>query len=112
MFSRPEQSERIDTTLRLLQLALRDKNTTVQYNCPKGIFSVAGNRYLGSDYQYVDIIPKFFVPKKKSEYTFECEISMLKLKEIASKAEIIFAVDGELPNLKNTLYRNVQQSKP
>jgi hypothetical protein len=112
MFSRPEQSERIDTTLRLLQLALQDKNTTVQYNCSKGIFSVAGNRYLGSDYQYVDIIPKFFVPKKKSEYTFECEISMLKLKEIASKAEIIFAVDGELPSLKNTLYRTVQQSNP
>ena len=104
MMSRPEAVSRIDKTLSLLSSYVSDG--TVKFDCPKGIYSVFSNTFFASDYQYVDTIPQYYKGKVPSPLTFECELESDKIIDIRGNHEVVFETEGELPGLKNILYKN------
>jgi len=104
MMSRPEAVSRIDKTLYLLSFYV--SNGTVKFDCPKGIYSVFSNTFFASDYQYVDIIPQYYKDKVPAPLTFECELELDKIIDIRGNHEVVFETEGELPGLKNILYKN------
>lgn len=104
MMSRPEAVSRIDKTLYLLSSYVSDG--TVKFDCPKGIYSVFSNTFFASDYQYVDIIPQYYKGKVPAPLTFECELESDKIIEIRGNHQVVFETEGELPGLKNILYKN------
>ena len=77
---------------------------TVQYNCPLGIYSVAGNNYRGSDYQYVDLIPKFNKPKVDSDLIFTCDLDQDGVETLEKQEKILLVTEGPSPYGKNVLY--------
>lgn len=104
MLSRPNKVTKIDDSLKRLKSYNLNQGLTIQFNCPRGIYSLAGNSYNGSDYQYVDIIPPFYLAKSASKYIFECDVSKEEEALIRKKYQIVFSVESELTLLKNVFY--------
>jgi len=103
MMSTPKVVSSIDGTLNLLTLYV--SKAPVRFNCPRGVYSVFSNKYLASDYQYVDIIPGFYKEKRKAPLTFECDLQPEEISEIESKFDVVFRSKSEIEGLNNILYR-------
>lgn len=102
MLSQQEKTSLIDSTMRQLEKIIIKE--TVQYNCPLGIYSVAGNNYRGSDYQYVDLIPKFNKPKVDSDLIFTCDLDQDGVETLEKQEKILLVTEGPSPYGKNVLY--------
>ena len=102
MKSAPQVVESVDLTLRKLSFFTSGK--TVQFNCPLGIYSVAGNTYRGSDSQYVDIIPKYKIPKTDSDLIFECDLEKNQISRIERSRRVLFVSPGYGQYGENILY--------
>lgn len=102
MLSQQGKPALIDSTMNQLENLIT--NETVQYNCPLGIFSVVGNKYRGSDYQYVDLIPKFSVPKTPSDLIFACDLSQSEFESLEQQQKILLVTEGPSPYGLNVLY--------
>ena len=102
MLSKQGKTSLIDSTMRQLEkIIIKEK---VQYNCPLGIYSVAGNNYRGSDYQYVDLIPKFNRPKVDSDLIFTCDLDQDGVETLEKQEKILLVTEGPSPYGKNVLY--------
>ena len=102
MLSQRGRSSVIDSTISQLEKLITKE--TVQYNCPLGIYSVAGNNYRGSDYQYVDIIPKFNRTKTISDLIFACDLNQDELEILEKQVRILLLTEGPSPYGNNVLY--------
>jgi hypothetical protein len=102
MLSQLGKTSVIDSTMSQLEKIITKE--TVQYNCPLGIYSVAGNNYRGSDYQYVDLIPKFNKPKAKSDLIFACDLNQNEFESLEQQHRILLVTKGPSPYRINVLY--------
>jgi hypothetical protein len=102
MLSQQGKTSVIDSTMSQLEKIITKE--TVQYNCPLGIYSVAGNNYRGSDYQYVDLIPKFNKPKAKSDLIFACGLNQNEFESLEQQHRILLVTKGPIPYGINVLY--------
>ena len=102
MLSQKGKTSVIDSTMSQLEKIITKE--TVQYNCPLGIYSVAGNNYRGSDYQYVDLIPKFNKPKIDSDLIFTCDLDQDGVETLEKQEKILLVTEGPSPYGKNVLY--------
>lgn len=102
MSSQQGRAYLIDSTMSQLEKIITKE--TVQYNCPLGIYSVAGNNYRGSDYQYVDLIPKFNQPKVISDLIFTCDLNQDGVEILEKQEKILLVTEGPSPYGKNVLY--------
>jgi hypothetical protein len=104
MKSEAVRTMKIDSTLE--NLSNKVGKLSVQYHCPLGIYSVANNKYYGSDYQYVELIPSFNKPRLKSDLIFSCDLSIEEAKSITEKNSVLFETSGPTPYGTNILYVN------
>ena len=102
MLSQKGKTSVIDSTMSQLEKIITKE--TVQYNCPLGIYSVAGNNYRGSDYQYVDHIPKYNIPKTKSDLIFACDLNQNEFESLEQQHRILLVTKGPSPYGINVLY--------
>lgn len=93
--SKPEITRALDETLRELNAYTKTHTEKIEFNCIRGIFSVADNSYRATDYQYVDLVPKFNMRKAKSIVKFECGVDEYRLEQIRRKNIVIFFKEDE-----------------
>lgn len=102
MLSQKGKTSVIDSTMSQLEKIITKE--TVQYNCPLGIYSVTGNNYRGSDYQYIDHIPKYNIPKTKSDLIFACDLNQNEFESLEQQHRILLVTKGPSPYGINVLY--------
>lgn len=107
MQSRGGWASQVDFNLSKLDESIGDK--TVQYRCPLGIYSVANNKYRGSDYQFVETIPRFDKPRVPSNLIFECDLNLNELSNLMEEERILLVTKGPFPYGINVLYVNSQK---
>ena len=103
MKSNPYVTTAIDDSLESLKLNVA--SGSVNFNCPRGVYSVFSNTYYASDYQYVDIVPRFYKKKAFAPLVFECDKNANEIMDIRSKFEVIFESQSEIKGFKNILYK-------
>lgn len=109
MYSRVEWASRVDYNLSKLDEAITNK--TVQYDCLLGIYSVANNKYRGSDYQFVETVPKFSRPKASSDLIFACDLNLDEVNALIKQEKILLVTNGPWPYGVNALYENSLSSQ-
>ena len=102
MYSKLQNYEPIEQTLSLLASA--NIEGAVEYRCPRGIYSVFNNSFRASDNQFVDLIPRLQIQRKRASIIFECDITREKLNEIVSQYTVVFQRKGETSGNYNILY--------
>jgi hypothetical protein len=103
MKSNPYVATAVDDSLESLKLNVA--GGSVNFNCPRGVYSVFSNTYYSSDYQYVDIVSRFYKKKVFAPLVFECDKNEKEIMEIRSKFEVIFESQSEIKGLTNIFYK-------